>query len=481
MKKTFLILTNNAPYMSQYHKALGEYIERDGHNVIYAFSDRLAVGDSKMSNKTHVFSDYFKKNYNNLLMSDERCSSINVWNAFFSDFDRIIVNGLKTKQYKYYETLFVNLMNFYSELYKMYKIDYIIYENVSNSFAYFAYEVGKIYNVKYIGYCPSKLPNRIELHSEVMNTKNEFSSLFSSIKLDLIETDEKKWIDNYLEKYNGTIPSYHPTVHPLCFDYSFFRLYFNKSKLLLIKKALHSLVDYKNYKYYYQISNPFKMYLFLFRKQLRRRFKIAYLKNKFDQVDFADKYFLFPLQMIPESSTSVWAKNNVDQLNTILNISSNLPFGVMLYVKEHFVNFGSPTLDFYKKLKNIPNVKFIHPHERNFALIKNSLGVITLTSTMGFEALLMKKRVLLIGNIFYESHPYCIKIDSFDDLFNQFSEILNTSIYEDLFEQYNKKFIAAYYRITFEGDTDFASYTDFYPDKFIDSLYFAIKKKYEIS
>ena len=52
------------------------------------------------------------------------------------------------------------------------------------------------------------------------------------------------------------------------------------------------------------------------------------------------KIYLFPLQLKPESSTSVLARYYCDDLSVIKNIAFNIPFGCKLYVKEHFVNYG---------------------------------------------------------------------------------------------------------------------------------------------
>ena len=136
----------------------------------------------------------------------------------------------------------------------------------------------------------------------------------------------------------------------------------------------------------------------------------------YDRVNENESFFLYPLHYHPESSTSVHARHYINELNTITNIAFNLPFGKLLYVKDHPSAAGNPKINFYTELKKIPNVRLIN-HEMNIKnLIKKSEGIITLTSTVGFEALMYNKPVYVFGDVFYEFHPLCRKIKSFEEL-----------------------------------------------------------------
>lgn len=121
----------------------------------------------------------------------------------------------------------------------------------------------------------------------------------------------------------------------------------------------------------------------------------------------------------------------------------------MLYVKDHKSAWGYPSLSFYRKLARLPNVKVLHPCEPTKVLIKNSKAVITLTSTVGYEALLLGKRVLLFGRVFYEFHKDVEKIKSKDDIFAVLSKVLNS---ENSFDSlYNEHFVQAYWISTYPG------------------------------
>jgi capsule polysaccharide export protein KpsC/LpsZ len=187
-----------------------------------------------------------------------------------------------------------------------------------------------------------------------------------------------------------------------------------------------------------------------------------------------DDFVLFPIHFKPEASTSVYARHYCDDIAVIRNIAFNLPFKMKLYVKEHFVNYGRASVQFYKALKQIPNVRLISCEENIKDLIKNCKAVITLTSTVGFEALLMNKLVLVFGEIFYQCHPNCYKIKNYEDLFDL---LQNNSLLKKN-PEINRKFIAAYRKMTFEGNIYYQLSDE---NNFVERFKAALYKKYEIS
>lgn len=118
-------------------------------------------------------------------------------------------------------------------------------------------------------------------------------------------------------------------------------------------------------------------------------------------LDPSEKYFLFPLQYEPEASTFVRAFPFFDQMYVIQQIAKALPLGVTLIVKEHRGNPGYRKAAFYKELQYLPNVKLVDRETELNKLISNSIGIITLTSRMGWEALVLGKPVIALGSTFY--------------------------------------------------------------------------------
>ncbi len=126
--------------------------------------------------------------------------------------------------------------------------------------------------------------------------------------------------------------------------------------------------------------------------------------------------FLFPLHYRPEASTSVLAPFYENDLETIKNIAFSLPHGAYLYVKEHSGAIGNRSLSFYKEILTYPNVRLLDidfPLKESWHLLN---GIVTLTSTMGFEASQQGVPVLLLGRVFYEDYPGVRKIQGWEQL-----------------------------------------------------------------
>ncbi|WP_423736760.1 hypothetical protein [Chitinophaga caseinilytica] len=477
---TFLILINNAPLMAPYHRALGEKLEKSGHKVLYAHSDNLPAttyGLTMDPARDYVFSEFFRDNFNNTSIP-EVYRDINLWGAFFSDYDRNIVHyDFKHNDYNYYYSLLANLVNFFDRIMKDHQIDAFIYENISNSFAHVCFEVARKNKVRFLGYCVSRLPNRFEIQEEVLNMVEKFATAYDNTSTENIPEELDAEIMAYISKYDNVIPSYHSISHPLSYKYSLLKKYTNSNKVRMFLSALKfSVKKSSETDFNYQIFNPVRNYQKLMWRQIKRKVKGKIASRMFDKVDPDERFFLFPLQMKPESSTSVWAKHFVDEISLIKNIAFNLPYGTKLYVKEHFVNLGNLPLSVYRELKKIPNVKLIHPLEPNTPLLRSSIALITLTSTMGFEALVMGKTVVCFGDIFYKKHPRCINLREFDSLFQILSNI-DKNEKTDL--EITRRFVAAYYHSTYPGNINFAAYPAFDPERFTSVVSNAIGKVME--
>ena len=128
--------------------------------------------------------------------------------------------------------------------------------------------------------------------------------------------------------------------------------------------------------------------------------KLPALNRMYDPVVQSDVFLLYPLHFHPESSTSILAGAYLNEYEVIRNIAFNLPQGITLYVKDHMAACGFQQLAFYRKLKDLPNVRLISYTADAKQLIRKSVGVITLTSTVGYEALLLGKRVFLFAPFF---------------------------------------------------------------------------------
>lgn len=446
-----LILSNSAPNYHFFFNSLAKELSNLGKKVIYAVDSDYSRINNKVdeySDAIHVFSDFFK----NHAVSTEvlkKYKDCNLNYALLSDFERAEVYGIWRKpQYNnnYFVRLKSALLQFFEEIIDLYKPEMIIYENVSNTFSYFAYLVAVKKGVPYKGFSASRLPGRYEISEGPF----EFDSLeetFKKIRSGeiVVPEDVQSSVREYIDGIESTEPDYMRTNK--LSDVSILSRYIKKEKII----KLISLIKYSfgNSYYNFQIGNPLKTHLNLFLRNLRRSIKCRIIKNGYDEYDIDQPFFLYPLHFHPESSTSILAGNNLDEYEVIRSIAFNLPEGTSLYVKDHKSAWGYPSLKFYKKLKKLPNVRLIQPDAPTKVLIKNSIAVTTLTSTVGYEALLIGKPVLLFGRVFYEIHENVYRIKEKGDIHKVLRNFRSNSIRS--FVEYNRQFVQAYWLCTHEG------------------------------
>ncbi len=124
------------------------------------------------------------------------------------------------------------------------------------------------------------------------------------------------------------------------------------------------------------------------------------------------------MQVEPERSLLLQAPNYTNQVKVVTNIAKSLPPGYELYVKEHPVSAYREwrSVDDYKKMMELPNVKLIHPSVKSSDLIKKSSLVIAISSTTGLEAAFHNKPSIIFADLDYSILPSVHKIKTIDEL-----------------------------------------------------------------
>lgn len=122
-----------------------------------------------------------------------------------------------------------------------------------------------------------------------------------------------------------------------------------------------------------------------------------------------EAYFLFPLHYEWEAQLA-FREPFINQLGLAKQISEILPSNTYLYIKvhPHWKNADQSLRAVYE-LRKAKNVRFIHPEENTTDLVRNSLGVIIINSTVGYEAILLKKPLVVLGHEAYKEAAIDIK------------------------------------------------------------------------
>lgn len=181
----------------------------------------------------------------------------------------------------------------------------------------------------------------------------------------------------------------------------------------------------RSYKSLFFIANPWQSYVHFIRSFVRERFLLSRY-NKMFSGDIGDKYIYFPLHLIPESSTLIKAPYYPNEESIISHISKVLPLGYQLIVKEHGAMIGERPLSFYRRINRLHNVKCgrLNTFSDPKGWIVNSSGVITITGTSAFEAVMLGKRAIVLGTTPFENTEGIIQ-SNMKDLNNDILELLN--------------------------------------------------------
>ena len=105
---------------------------------------------------------------------------------------------------------------------------------------------------------------------------------------------------------------------------------------------------------------------------------------------------------------------------------------------------------FYEALRSIPQVRLLSPNESTHQLVMNSALVCTITGTIGWEALLLKKPVIAFGNVFYNCYEGVTSLKGWENLSQTINGLLNRR--EIVPEKKLIEFVASVKRCTYAGD-----------------------------
>lgn len=208
---------------------------------------------------------------------------------------------------------------------------------------------------------------------------------------------------------------------------------FGKDLILILRDAVSDIrfLYLKKYK----ATNPYNL-LFISRLFLKRR-RQRNLRNAYssslDTLDHTNDYLYFPLHFEPERTTNPDGESYHDQFKVLILLRSFLPENIEIVVKEHPSQFymadrgsrgRSPM--FYQLIKNLRGVKFVGFDCDSFELIRNSIGVATITGSVALEASLLGKPAIVFGQAWYAGCPNVTAWSDVDN-YDSFSRSANAS------------------------------------------------------
>lgn len=117
------------------------------------------------------------------------------------------------------------------------------------------------------------------------------------------------------------------------------------------------------------------------------------------------RYAFFPLHTEPEVSLLVYGRPYVNQIEIIRMLAMSLPVDMVLVVKEHPWMVGKRSLSAYKKMLDIPRVRFVDPKLEARTLVQSAQLVAVVTGSVALEAAMLGKPVITFGDCPYNLLP----------------------------------------------------------------------------
>ena len=272
-------------------------------------------------------------------------------------------------------------------------------EIASSAFLCLLYEVAQKRGIPYLGYISGRLPGVFNVQLD-LQSKNYMLNAEPPALKPTRQNEKPEYMNNPGNKL---------------LSYPFFSVFPNT-----VRKLWHA----RNTLKYRSIENGnmLNLYLSVYFNFLLRKYRYLMAKNVFNI--FAKNFefpgdeisVLFPLQFRPEASTSVHAPFFENDQEVIKNVAFSLPSNSRLFVKEHPSAIGIRTLGFYRDIISYPNVYLLDVDVDLDQLLPKFDAVVTLTSTVGFQAIQVGVPVLLIGNAFYHDYPLVQQIESWSQL-----------------------------------------------------------------
>jgi len=137
----------------------------------------------------------------------------------------------------------------------------------------------------------------------------------------------------------------------------------------------------------------------------RRRYLNVIQKRYFQRLPESDlaqrKYVYLPLHKEPEIAINLQAPGWRNQKNLIALLSTALPFGYQLLVREHRFNLGRRPTRYYRDITSYPNVVLIDALDDQFKYLQHAAVIVTDNGSSGWEGLLYGKKVLQLAESFY--------------------------------------------------------------------------------
>jgi len=377
-----------------------------------------------------------------------------IWKYIYSD--RFLIE----RSYNYCVHIAVGLFRFFEKIFDDNKVDFYYSETIATLQCYIAYLVGKKRHVQYVSQMCARGNLDFKYHYFVNDEFQHDAGLQDNYLGLQYSKEEWNRADTYLSGFEKsfTPPESEKVVKTYPKINKNFVLGPIKRFIKSFDKDLNDPCSYMYYKNYKGYTNDIKFWVNF------QKYKHCYISP-----DYSRKFVYYPLHFQPEASTCVCAEKYEKQLFFIDSLAKSLPADVVLYVKEHHAQLGHRDPHFYQEIKKYPNVFLIDPFESSRKMVEKSYAVVTLTGTVAYEAMLLRKPVIMGGSMVFDTAPGIVKAN---DIYGEFMNIMKNWVQPSRDDVI--KYLCALFRTYKRGNAYSQNYHEYLSDNVQllgDSLY----------
>jgi hypothetical protein len=294
---------------------------------------------------------------------------------------------------------------FWERIFEKYKPVAVVNEVVAVEIAEVMYIEAMKRNIRYFGWMVSPFDLRCFYWLDIPYV----SRLDDKVFKELPGNDSIVFAENYFQKFNEeeNIKPFYASNLPSRYDF----IIFIKWLVLLCINTIKLQFDHRMNKYlkYYYFNVPVFVH-----KVVNY---VNSILHSYDKLNEDHEIVFYPLHHEPEASILYMSEYHEDQSGLIRNLAKCLTNNQVLVVKEHPEQPGMLLSKRFRQLKNkLSNVAYLPSEYSTKKLIQLSELVITQTSTAGWEALILGKPVVVIGQVYYDKYPFINRFYDYENL-----------------------------------------------------------------
>lgn len=420
------------------------------HNSVDAWKGRFPKDIQELAVNTYIDVDFLKRH------AHEELQAIKMMDRM--DQDQRSFNFMERQRH------FRNMIKSWEAVIGLIKPDIVVSQDIPHRlYDYVLNMICKKYDIPFVMFHHTQFSNRYFI---TVNSFYTIGDLFAKKWVEYnereninIPTDMLTTYENVKKTYDEAAPSYmqKESVLQQKSDKLFYMTRLTIKKLLTKYRPYltgcpagptiisHCAYDKRKSKKYEESEGNIYIHEYNIRKanRLKKKLKDKYF-SYISKPNYNENYVVHFLHYQPEGTTCPGGDIFVDQSLCVEVLLKNLPKDYKVYVKEHphqFLRYrighSGRMCDLYDDLVKNERVKLISTEEDTFSLIQHAKAVSTITGTVGWEAIVRKKPVIVFGICWYENYKDGVLRITKNQTGEQISHFINNY-------QYNEKSLLSY-------------------------------------